>query len=234
MSEKSGSHNIRAKLDNDLVKLKDSILRLGDMVDRAIGRAMEALVDQDMVLAREVMEEDEAINEMRFEIEGLCLRTIATQQPTASDLRAIVAAMNIVSDLERMGDHAAGIAKSVLRGEDDPKLEVPPDITLMAKRVREMLQMAFKAYRNQDLALAHKVAVLDDEIDKQYRKLFRDLLQIMADKPIKSGAGIRLQFASHNLERIADRATNLVERVIFQHSGEMQELNPEPGDEAIN
>ncbi len=234
MGEKSGVSNPRAKLDQDLDRLRDDILRMGDMVDNAIVRAMEALVEQDTVLAQEVIAGDEAVNAMRFQVEEHCLSLIATQQPAAGDLRAIVAAMNIVSDLERMGDHAAGIAKSVLRGEDDLKLEVPTDIMLMAKDVREMLQMAFKAYRNQDLALAHKVAARDDEIDEQYRKLFRDLLQTMAEKPIKSGAGIRLQFASHNLERIADRATNLVERVIFQHSGEMQELNPEPGETGFN
>jgi phosphate transport system protein len=234
MGEKSGVSNPRAKLDQDLDRLRDDILRMGSMVDNAIVRAMEALVEQDTVLAQEVIDGDEAVNAMRFQVEEHCLSLIATQQPAAGDLRAIVAAMNIVSDLERMGDHAAGIAKSVLRGEDDPKLDVPTDITRMAKSVREMLLMAFDAYRNQDLALAHKVAARDDEIDEQYRKLFRDLLQTMAEKPIKSGSGIRLQFASHNLERIADRATNLVERVIFQHSGEMQELNPEPGETGFN
>lgn len=234
MSDKSGSPNIRAKLDDDLSTLKDSILRMGDMVDRAIGRAMDALVEQDMVLAREVMDEDEAINEIRFKIEELCLRTIATQQPTASDLRAVVAAMNMVSDLERMGDHATGIAKSVIRNEGEPMLDIPPDITRIAERVRIMLQKALQAYRDQNLELAHEVAAMDDEIDRQYRKLFGDLLETMAKKPMKSGAGIRLQFASHNLERIADRATNLVERVIFQYSGQMQELNPEPGESGIN
>ena len=234
MSDMSGSQNIRAKLDGDLAKLKDSLLRMGDMVDRAIGRAMEALVDQDMVLAREVMEEDEAVNETRFEIEELCLRTIATQQPTASDLRAVVAAMNMVSDLERMGDHATGIAKSVIRNEGEPMLNIPPDLTRIAERVREMLRMALSAYRDQDLELAHEVALMDDEIDQQYRKLFGDLIETMAKTPLKSGAGIRLQFASHNLERIADRATNLVERVIFQNSGQMQELNPEPDEAAFN
>jgi phosphate transport system protein len=234
MSEISGGQNIRAKLDDDLAKLRDSLLRMGDMVDRAIGRAMEALIEQDMVLAREVMQEDEAINETRFEIEELCLRTIATQQPTASDLRAVVAAMNMVSDLERMGDHATGIAKSVIRNEGEPMLDIPPDITRIAGRVREMLRMALSAYRDQDLELAHEVALMDDEIDQQYRKLFGDLLETMAQKPLKSGAGIRLQFASHNLERIADRATNLVERVIFQNSGRMQELNPEPDEAAFN
>jgi phosphate transport system protein len=234
MSEQSGSSNLRAKLDDDLASLKDSILRLGDMVDRAIGRAMDSLVAQDMVLAKEVMEEDEAINEMRFEIEELCLRTIATQQPTASDLRAVVAAMNMVSDLERMGDHAAGIAKSVIRNEGEPTLNITPDITQIAEKVRIMLEKALKAYRDDDLELAREVALMDDEIDQQYRKLFGDLLETMAQKPMKSGAGIRLQFASHNLERIADRATNLVERVIFQNSGRMQELNPEPGETAFN
>lgn len=233
MAEQGGVTNPRAKLDEDLEHLRDDILRMGSTVDDAIERAMHALVEQDPVLAHEVIDGDGAVNTMRFDIEEHCLSLIATQQPAAGDLRAIVAAMNIVSDLERMGDHATGIAKSVIRNEGEPTLNIPPDLVRLADRVREMLRMALAAYEGQDLDLAHEVALMDDEIDQQYRKLFGDLLETMATKPLKSGAGIRLQFASHNLERIADRATNLVERVIFQNSGQMQELNPEPDETAF-
>jgi phosphate transport system protein len=234
MNEVSSTHNPRAKLDADLEKLKSDLLELGEMVDHAIMRAMESLMKQDMELATQIIADDEHINDARFAIEELCLKTIATQQPTATDLRAVVAAMNMVSDLERMGDHATGIAKSVIRGEGEPKLNIPQDFNHIADKVRQMLQDAMRAYREDDVELAHKVAEMDDVIDEQYRELFGNLLETMARKPMKSGAGIRLQFASHNLERIADRATNLVERVIFQHSGQMQELNPEPGEAAFN
>jgi phosphate transport system protein len=233
MVEQSGITNPRAKLDKDLEHLRDDILRMGGMVDDAIGRAMHALVEQDPVLAQEVIDADEAVNTVRFEIEQHCLSLIATQQPAAGDLRTIVAAMNMVSDLERMGDHAAGIAKAVLRSEGEPKFKVPKEVAVMAEEVREMLHQAMDSYRNQDIELARKVAAMDDEIDEHYRSLFGKLLRKMARKPFKSGAGIRLQFASHNLERIADRITNLVERVIFEHSGQMQELNPEPGDTGL-
>lgn len=234
MSEDVSMHHTRAKLDSDLELLKENLGRMGELVDRAIVRAMESLMEQDVELAEQVIEDDEEINDLRFNIEELCLKTIATQQPTASDLRAIVAGMNMVLDLERMGDHAGGIAKAVVRGEGEPLLNIPPDFSDLAEQVRAMVSDAMEAYRNQDLKLAHAVAARDDDIDEQYRKLFGELIEAIAKKPVKSGAGIRLQFASHSLERIADRATNLVERVIFQHSGEMQELNPEPGEAAIN
>lgn len=234
MSEDVSTHHTRAKLDSDLEQLQQLLLKMGDLVDRAIAKAMDALMKQDLELAQQVIAEDEAINGLRFEVEELCLKTIATQQPIASDLRAVVAAMNMVSDLERMGDHATGIAKSVVRGEGEPMLNIPQDFNHLADQVRLMLKKALEAYRTKNLKLAHEVAAMDDEIDEQYRALFGRLLEAMAKKPVKSGAGIRLQFASHNLERIADRATNLVERVIFQYSGEMQELNPEPGETAFN
>lgn len=232
-SEESRAHE-RATLDRELTHLKEDVLELGEMVDRAMARAMEALMEQDMDLAEEVRAEDERVNDKRFEIEEHCLSLIATQQPTAGDLRAIVAAMNMVTDLERMGDHAVGIAEAVIRGEDEPKLEVPEDIPLIAGRAREMLKLALRSYQEGDLDLAHEVAAMDQAVDEQYRVLFRKIMENIAQTPSRSGAGIRLQFASHNLERFADRTTNLVERVIFKHRGEMQEMNPEPGETGLN
>jgi phosphate transport system protein len=228
MSQDVSAQSTRALLDSDLELLKNQLVQMGELVDRAIGLAMDSLVKQDMGLAQKVIVEDAAINELRFRIERLCQKTIATQQPTASDLRAIIAGLNMVLDLERMGDHASGIAKSVVRGEGKPMITIPPEVTHLADQVRSMLQDAMKAYQDEDLELAHEVAARDDDIDKQYRSLFGKLIEEITRKPANSGGGIRLQFASHNLERIADRATNLVERVIYQYSGTMQELNPEP------
>jgi phosphate transport system protein len=234
MTEQGGEHSVRATLDRDLQSVRADLLDLGERVDRAIAAAMQALRKQDDVLASEVVDGDARINKLRFDIEEKCLQLIATQQPTASDLRAVVAAMNIVSDLERMGDHAVGIANAVLRMGDDPAMEIPEGMEYIASQVREMLRMGLEAYRDKDLNLAHEVAGMDDEIDVYYRRLFRELLEYMSANPEKTGAAVRLQFASHNLERIADRTTNLVERVIFQSSGEMQELNPEPDETGMN
>ncbi len=224
----------RAALDKELSRLKDEILRMGDQVDAALVQAVEALKVRDAAAARTIITQDCEINARRFEIEERCLSLIATQQPAASDLRAIVAAMNMVNDLERMGDHAVGISKAVIRMQEDPPLAIPLEFALIYDLVRIMLQDALLSYRDQDLALARKVADMDDEIDVHYRKLFKELLDGMAKTPESSGAAVRLQFASHNLERIADRATNLVERVLFLSSGEMQELNPEPDETGLN
>jgi phosphate transport system protein len=233
MTESHGA-SPRAALDKDLLYLKDEILRMGEQVESALIKAVEALKVRDASAAREIISADSEVNARRFEIEERCLSLIATQQPAASDLRAIVAAMNMVNDLERMGDHAVGISKAVIRMQYDPPLAIPAEFVRIFDLVRTMLQDAMLSYRDQDLALARKVADIDDEIDVHYRKLFRDLLGVMAESPEASGAAVRLQFASHNLERIADRATNLVERVLFLSSGEMEELNPEPDDTGLN
>lgn len=233
MTDRGPSSSPRAALDQELSHLKDDVLRMGDQVGIAIEQAVQALRVRDAEAARAIISRDAAINARRFDIEEHCLSLIATQQPAASDLRAIVAAMNMVNDLERMGDHAVGISKAVLRMQDDPPLEIPVEFERIYEMARAMMNDALLSYRDQDLSLARKVADLDNELDVHYRKLFRDLLAIMADLPESSGAAVRLQFASHNLERIADRSTNLVERVIFLSSGEMEELNPEPDESGL-
>jgi phosphate transport system protein len=234
MGEQADHSGPRAELDRELAELRDGVLRLGDRVDDAIDRAMDALRKRDAPGAQSVIDGDGELNAIRFDIEENCIRLIATQQPAAGDLRAIVAAMNMVNDLERMGDHAAGIGKAVVRMQEDPYLDIPVALELIAEQARKMLRVALSAYKEVDLDKAHQVAEMDDIIDVHYRKLFRDLLGTMSSEPEKSGAAVRMQFASHNLERIADRATNLAERVIFQSSGEMLELNPEPNESGFN
>lgn len=234
MTQSESPLSPRARLDEELKAIRRDVLDIGDMVKEAIARAVQALHQHDVEAARQIIEADAAINDKRFEVEDQCLNLIATQQPAAGDLRAIVAAVHLVSDLERMGDHAVGIAKAILRGVDAPVIDVPPAFDALAEEVQSMLSMALKAYREADVDLAQRVAAMDDAVDDHYRELFRSLLDVMTEDPDRSGAGVRLQFASHNLERIADRATNIAERVIFQASGEMQELNPEPGDAQIS
>jgi phosphate transport system protein len=220
----------RATLERELQEMQDDLLRLGDRVDTAIVSAMRSLEQRDFDLARQVVAGDADINALRFQIEENCLRLIATQQPAASDLRAVVAAMNIVVDLERMGDHAAGVARVVLRMGDEPLLKPLIDLPRMAEVCREMLRQALQAYVARDAEAALAVARRDDTIDGLYQQIFRELLSFMIEDPGTTTRALWLLFTAHNVERIGDRITNIVERIVFMTSGVMHELNPEPPD----
>jgi phosphate transport system protein len=224
------SAQARATLDRELSELQENLQRVGGMVDQAIDRCLQALEQRDADLGRRVIEADAEVNRLRFEIEEACLRLIATQQPAASDLRAIMAAVSIVTDLERMGDHAAGIARIVQRMADEPLPEPLIELRRMADACRKMLNDALAAYRRADAEQARGVAAEDDVIDGLYDRFFRRLLTHMIEDPQTIRPAVLLLFAAHNLERIADRVTNIVERVIFVASGEFLELNPEPDD----
>jgi phosphate transport system protein len=222
----------RAGLDRALHTIEDGVLRLGEMVDVAIQQALRSLAERDTSLARQVVNDDAAVNRLRFETEEACLALIATQQPAAGDLRTVVAAMNIVSDLERMADHAAGIARIVLRMGDEPLLKPLIDIPRMAEACRQMVRDSLEAFVRRDAEAARAIAGMDDTIDGLYHQVFRELLSFMVEDPGTTTRALYLLFAAHNLERIGDRATNIAERVVFMTSGEMRELNPEPRDTA--
>jgi phosphate transport system protein len=215
----------RRAFDQQLNDIRDNILRMGQLVDTAIDRAMQALRDQDHALARQIINDDQVINELRFKVEEECLTTIATQQPAASDLRTLIAAMNLVNDLERMADHATGIAKTVLRMGDEPLLKPLIDIPRMAQAAREMLRRGLDAFVARDDAAARAVAGEDHTIDHYYRAVFDELLSIMARDPASIPRGTYLLWCAHNLERIGDRVTNIAERVVFMTTGTMKELN---------
>lgn len=215
----------RAAYDQAFDSIKDDILRLSELVDRAIGQALICLQERDQDLARQLIDSDEAINDLRFKVEEDCLKLIATQQPTATDLRAVVAAMNIVVDIERMGDYAAGIAKTVIRMGEEPLLKPLIDIPRMVEIARQMLRDAIKAYAARDAAMAKLVASRDDEIDHLYRAIFDELVEIMAVQPEGATRATYLLWVAHNLERIGDRVTNIAERVVFITTGDMRELN---------
>lgn len=234
MTDKEEGVAVRAILDRDLVVLKEDLLRLGSLLESAIVQSMQALRNRDKGLAQEIVANDAQINALRFKVEEASFNLIATQQPAAGDLRAIVAALNMVGDLERMGDHAAGIAKVVLRLPDDGALELPPSLSQMADLALDMLRKALEAYSKLDDSIAYSVATQDDVIDLHYKDLFRELVEMMSEGKDMTNMGIYLMFVGHNLERIADRVTNLAERVIFMTSGLMQELNPEPDEADIN
>jgi len=218
----------RATLDRDLNAVQDDLLRMGGLLDAAIAKSLEALAKRDQDLARQIIADDAHVNALRFHIEEACLALIATQQPAARDLRAVLAAMIIVSELERMGDYAAGIAKTVLRMGDAPLLKPLIDMPRMADECRAMLRHALDAYVAHDADMARAVAAQDDVIDNLYNQIFRELLSYIVEDPHTTTRALYLLFAAHNLERIGDRAVNISERVIFMTSGELKELNAGP------
>lgn len=220
----------RAVFDRTLADIQDDLMKLGDDVIHAVDLAMDALVRHDYVVAEQVVEGDQAINSLRFEIEKTCLSTIATQQPAAIDLRRLVAALNVVLDLERIGDYAAGIAKVCLRMPSDSPFELPVALQSMNDLSLAMLRQVLAAYQAQDAVAARAIARKDDVMDQRYQDLFTRFLAMIGQPGMDPQTALYLLFVGHNLERIADRVTNIAERVVFMMSGEMHELNPEPDE----
>jgi phosphate transport system protein len=222
--------SIRATFDKELQDLRDNLLRLGSMVDTAISHSIQALKERDRDLARQIINDDEEINDLRFKIEEDCVSIIARQQPAARDLRLIVAAMNIVLDLERMGDHAAGIATIVLRMGDEPLLKPLIDLPRMAQISQDMLRQSLDALISGDPDEARAITQIDDEVDQLYNQIFRELISYMIEDPRTVTRAMYLLFCAHNVERIADRVTNICERVVFVSTGRMEEIpsDPEP------
>jgi phosphate transport system protein len=218
----------RHQLDRELQQIQDDLLRMGSLLDSAITRAMRSLAFRDTRLAREIVAEDAQVNHLRFQIEEACLTIIATQQPTAGDLRAVVATIILASELERMGDYAAGIARTVLRMGDEPVLKPLVDMPRMAEEDRSMLRDALDAYVARDARAARAVAARDDIVDSLYNQIFREILTYILEDPTVTTRALYLLFSAHNLERIGDRVVNIAERVIFMSSGEMRELNAGP------
>ena len=216
----------RSILDQEINGLNDSILRLGSMVNTAIEQAMLALDGRDVALAEQVIAEDSEVNRLRYDIEEAALRVLATQQPMASDLRCVVAAIHLAVELERIGDHATGVARLVARLEREDEIDTLHKLPKMAKRARQMLETGITAYIKRDADAARALIKHDDKIDKQYNKLFRETLEEMRDDDYIRRATYLL-WVGHNLERIGDRATNIAERVIFMITNEFIEVMDE-------
>jgi phosphate transport system protein len=223
------ANRTRSMLDREFGQIRDDLLRVTGLVDSAIASAMRCLQAQDVALAQQVIQEDSVINDLRFRVEEECLTLIATQQPMAGDLRTAMAAVSIVTDLERIADHATGIAKTVIRVSQHKHQVFPAEplqaLDRMSVRVRAMLRAALDTYIARDAQAARQVAATDDEIDHMYKILFDDLLRIMAADTAAIAPGTYLLWCGHNLERCGDRITNIAERVIFMSTGELGELN---------
>jgi phosphate transport system protein len=209
----------RKLFDQHLRELQDHVLAMGSMVETAIYRSMDALKNRNLELAKQVMDDDQLIDQKRFEIEEQCIDLIVTQQPMASDMRIIIAVLNIIVDLERIGDHAEGTAKIAIMIGDQPPLKPLIDLPRMADMTGSMLRRVLVAFIHHDAESASKICQEDDAIDNLYDQVFRELLTFMAEDPKTITRATRLIWAGHNLERSADRVTNIAERVIYVVTG---------------
>jgi phosphate transport system protein len=203
--------------------IRDNVLRLSHLADRAIEQAFEALNNLDIALANDIVAWDNEINRFRNMIEQDCYRILALQQPTARDLRSIVTAIHIVGELERIADHAAGIAKLTLALEKIPIITPQHEIKAMQQITRDMLTSSLDAYLHWDIELAHQTFRRDDEVDALDHKVTQELIGAMVDNPIYIYSGTYLLWITHNVERMADRITNICERIIFMVTGQVPE-----------
>jgi phosphate transport system protein len=218
----------RSGFHRELERLQDEVLVLGSMVEKAIVRAVDALRTRDVSTARTIEAEDILINRKRFEIEEAALLQIATQQPMASDLRRLAAILQIVTDLERMGDYAAGIAHICVEIGSQPHIKPLIDIPRMADLSVSMLRRALDAFIERDAVAAEAIAAEDDDVDALYQQVYRELLTLMLANPRTIDQATHLLWVAHNLERVADRVQNVCERVIFVVTGRMRELSRGP------
>ena len=215
---------IRTVFHKKLREIQDDVLAMGSMVEKATSSSIEALKERDLDKAHEIIANDLQINKKRFNIEEKCVQMIATQQPMASDLRAIICILNIITEIERIGDYAEGTAKIVIMIGDEPPLKPLIDIPRMAEKVNDMLHRSLDTLISRDADVAKQIVSEDDEVDNLYDQVFRELLVFMAEDPKTITRATRLIWVAHNLERSADRVTNICERVVYLVTGKMEEL----------
>ena len=215
----------RTVLEQRLAEIQEEMLVMADMVESAIHRSIQALKDRNVALAKQIVVDDLKINRKRYDIEERCIELIAMQQPLAGDLRIIVAVLHMTVDLERMGDHAEGIAKIVLLLADQPPLKPYVDLPRMAELAAGMLKESLEAFKYRDADRARAVMNRDDEVDALYDQVYRELLTYMIADPRSIERATHLIWVAHNLERIGDRVTNICERVVYLVTGKVEELN---------
>ena len=205
--------------DHDLEQIRKLILRMGGLVERQIREAMQALVERDGVRAEAVIRMDDEVDELQKEIDALCSRMLALQQPMASDLRFLVATMKIATDLERMGDSSVNVAQAVPILNQEPPLKPYIDLPRLAQITQEMVRDALDAFVRRDAQGAIEVCKRDDEVDGLYKQLFRELVTYMVEDPRNITRALHLLLIARNYERIADHATNVGEDVVFYVEG---------------
>ena len=215
----------RETLDRQINQLLDEVIVMGSMVEEAINASVESLKKRDIESARRIYIGDQQINEKRYEIENQCLTTIATQQPMATDLRMMAAIMEIITELERIGDYAKGIARINMLMSDEPLVKPLIDIPRMAEIGLDMLKRALDAFLKQDAEAARKIPSEDDIVDALYNQVYRELLTHMMADPSTIDQSNYLIWVAHNLERMSDRVTNICERIVFIATGDILELD---------
>ena len=216
---------VRQAFQEQIRELLEDLLEMGQMVADSIDSSIQALAKQDEELAQQVIDHDDEINALQYDIDEKCLVLIATQQPMAGDLRAILSVSNIAAELERIGDYTEGIGKLAIKLAGRPLLKPLIDIPRMAQEGRRMLMASLEAFARQDVEAAAEIGDKDDVVDALYDQVYRELLVYMMEDPRTITQATYLLWVAHNLERIADRTTNIAERVIFLDSGRIVDLN---------
>lgn len=216
---------MREHLDQKISNLNHDLIKMGAQVEAIIDLAVNALKNQDLEAAKKVYKDDDAIDEMELIIEKECLNLIALQQPLAKDLRRIAAALKIITDLERIGDHAVNIAKITLEIGNTPLMKPLIDIPKMAEIAQQMIKLSLDAFVNQDVELAKKAAAMDEQVDELYDLVIKEVLALVTKNNEFLDQGVKLLFVGRYLERVADHTTNICERVIYMVTGEKVEIN---------
>ena len=215
----------RTDFDRSLQEIQEELLVLGSMVEKSIDRSVSALKNRDLSLSKIVIDDDDLIDDIRNQIEEKCISVIATQNPMAGDLRTVISVLYIAEELERMGDYAEGIAKISLSIGKEPMLKPLVDIPRMAEKSSKMLSRSLDALVNRDEQLAIQVCRDDSEVDELYNQVYRELLTFMISDPKTIERATYLLWVSHNIERIADRATNISERVLYLITGKIFDIH---------
>jgi phosphate transport system protein len=220
------SHPLRTQYDHEMAEIKDSVLRMGALVEEQIRAAIAALVTHDAGAATRVIIDDHLINDVQLHVMEMIVTVIATQAPVARDLRYLLTLDHVSYELERMGDHAGSVAKQARKLAPHAPLGNYVDLPELGERAAEQVHGVIRALVDVDQDRAREVAALDDELDDLYHRIFDRVLTLMREDPVNVDAGARILFASHYLERIGDRVTNIAEDIVFLASGQVEDLNP--------
>ena len=216
---------VRQTFDEQLADLQGMVMDLGRMVGDALVESVDQLKRRDFDGSRRLIEQDHTVNATRFAIESQALTLIATQQPMARDMRLLAAILDIASELERIGDYAKGIARINIAIGEQPLMKPLIDLPVMADKARAMFDAALEAFRDRDIERARAIPAQDDEVDALYQSIYRELVSFIVRDPDTIEQANLLMWAAHNLERAADRVTNLCERVVYTVTGVLEELD---------
>jgi phosphate transport system protein len=220
--------SVRRTLEAEIQDLRNDLLYLGSMVEQQILESVDALKRRDLEASEKIIQNDLLVNKKRYLIEEKVMIVIATQQPMAHDLRLLASVLEIAGEVERMGDYAKGIAKISVRMKDEPLLKPLIDVPKMAEKGADMLHRALIAFTNEDAAVARSIPAEDDVVDALYDRVYHDLMDLIMNDPAEVQKANWLLWVAHNLERVADRVTNICERTVFVASGELKEIESKP------